>query len=453
MSALSKKTYLKYIITKLPLLLSFLCLPLISLSQEGTVIDKIVAKVDDYVILKSEVERAYLDYLSRGNIRSGDMKCRIFQNMVIDKLMVAKAEIDSVVVSEEEVQANLDRRFQVMVAQIGSEEEIEKYYGKTIQEFKEELEETVREQLVVQRMESTITKDLKVSPAEVKRFIKKIPKDSLPFYSKEVEVAEIVKFPDISKEQKEKVKRRLSDIRDKIMEEESFEAMARKHSEDPGSASRGGNYGFKKRGQFVPEYEAVVFKLKPGEISQPVESEFGFHLIQLIERRGNEYNSRHILLTTSPSEADIERAKEELDSLRTLIINDSISFEKAASEYSDNIGTAGSGGFFLGADGSSRVPVDEIDPVIFFTIDTMKVGNITKPMAYRTEEGKDAVRILYYKDFKKPHVANLKDDYQKIYAATLAEKRSRILSGWFEEAREDIFIDIDEEYSHCQMLK
>ena len=207
---------------------------------------------------------------------------------------------------------------------------------------------------------------------------------------------------------------------------EDFETMAKENSEDAGSASQGGNYGFRKRGEFVPEYEATVFRLKPGEISQPVESEYGYHLIQLIERRGNEYNSRHILLMTSPSESDLDIAAYYLDSLGNNIRNDSISFESAASEFSDDIDTAGSGGFFLNISGGSKVPVDEIDPVVFFTIDTMSVGDLSKPIIYRTPDGKDAVRILYYKSMVKPHLANLKQDYQKIYNAALNQKRARI---------------------------
>ncbi len=426
--------------------------PVLSQQPKGQVLDKIVSKVDNYIVLKSEVDRTYLEYLSRGEKGGTAIKCKIMENLVIDKLMVAKAEIDSVIVSDEEVESNLDRRLQIMISQIGSEEDIERYYGKSIEQFKEELRESIHEQLVVQRMESEITADLEVTPAEVKKFFKRIPRDSLPFYSKEIEIAQIVKYPSISKSQREKVKKRLYDIRADIMAGADFEDMARKHSEDAGSAARGGNYGFKKRGQFVPEYEAVVFKLKAGEISEPVESDYGYHLIQLIERRGNEYNSRHILLMTNPSESDLAESGKYLDSLRTLIVQDSISFEKAATEYSDDIETAGSGGFLLNNSGGSRVPVDEIDPVIFFTIDTMQVGTISNPIAFRTPDGKDAVRILYYKSTIKPHLANLQQDYQKIYAAALNKKRLITLNDWFDEAKEDVFIEIDPEFRECRIL-
>jgi len=421
--------------------------------SSSQVIDKIVAKVDNYIILKSEVEQTYLDLISRGQTESANLRCAIIENLIANKLMVAIAEIDSVEVTEEEVESNLDRRFQIIVSQIGSVEEIERYYGKSVQEFREELRPSVKEQLIVQRMEDEITRDVTVTPSEVKRFFKKIPRDSLPYYSKEVNVAQIVKYPDISKGQKQKIIRQLNDLRDQILEGGDFEALARKYSEDPGSASRGGNYGFQKRGQFVPEYEAAVFTMKKGEISEPIESDFGFHLIQLLERRGNEYNSRHILIRALPSEEDLVRAEKYLDSLRTIILADSITFEKAAADYSDDLETSGSGGYFLNHSGGQSVPMDEIDPLIFFVLDTMETNRIIKPIRFRTQDGKDAIRILFYESSTRPHVANLNDDYQKIYAATLNEKRGRALNDWFHDAKKDVFIDIDSEFNGCQILQ
>ena len=421
--------------------------------ERGVVVDKIIAKVDNYIILKSEVERAYLEYLSRGQFSSGDAKCRIFESLVINKLLVAKAEIDSVEVGDDEVESNLERRFSILLAQIGgTEADIERYYNKTIQEFKDDLRTDVKEQLIVQRMQSTITEGIDITPAEVKKFFKGIPSDSLPFFSKEVEVAQIVKNPTVSKSQKDKVKAELLRIRQTINSEADFEAAAKKYSQDPGSAARGGNYGYQRRGAFVPEYEAAVFKMKPLEISEPVETEYGFHLIQLIDRRGNEYNSRHILLTTTPSADDLKDAEGYLDSLKTVIAADSVSFEKAASEHSDDQQTSGSGGFFLNSLGSSYVAIDELDPVIFFTIDTMDIGQITKPISFRSDDGKEAARIIYFRSFKKAHQANLSQDYQKIQAAALTNKRNIALSKWFSDAQGDVFIEIDDELSYCKIL-
>jgi len=203
----------------------------------------------------------------------------------------------------------------------------------------------------------------------------------------------------------------------------------------------------------VPEYEAMAFKMKPGEISMPFKTDFGFHIMQLIERRGNEYNSRHILISPQPSEEDLKEAMQYLDSLRNLIMADSISFQKAAKEYSDDIQTKGNGGFFTDANGSTRIPVDELDPVVFFKVDSMKVGDISRPIAYRTDNGKDAVRILYYKSRIPPHQASLKEDWSRIQSYALAEKKNKILQKWFEKAREDVFINIDSNYDFCGIIR
>jgi len=419
---------------------------------DGVVIDKIIGKVDNYIVLKSDLENTYINYLSSGNPATPDAKCRILGQLISQKLMVAKAEIDSVIVTDQEVDANLESRMQAILSQTGgSAEQLEEYYGKSLDQIKSDIRDDIKQQLIVQRMQETITADIRVTPQDVRKFFSKIPQDSLPYFSKEVEVAQIVKKPDVSKEQKEQLKRKLNDIRDRIIAGESFEAMAREYSQGP-SAKYGGNLGFAQRGVMAPEYEAASLKLKPGEISKPFETQFGIHIAQLIERRGNEYNTRHILLQPKPSEADIQRTVDYLDSLKTKIEMDSISFTKAAKEYSEDQLTSGRGGFFSDNLGGTRVSVEDLDPVVFFAIDSMEIGSISKPLQYRTDDGKQAVRILYYKSSIKPHQANLKDDWQKIQAATLNEKKSRVLDKWFNKAREDVFISIDDEYDYCGIL-
>jgi len=368
-------------------------------------------------------------------------------------LLVAKAEIDSIIVTDEEVESNLDERMRRILAQIGGDEsEVETYYGKSLDQIQSEIRESVKEQLIVQRMQGEITSDIKVTPAEVRTFFKNIPNDSLPYFSAEVAIGQIVKFPTVGKNQKQNVRAKLIDLRERIEKGESFEELAKKYSEGP-SASQGGNLGYQKRGDLVPEYEATALQLKPGELSNPVESAFGFHLIQLIDRRGNEYNSRHILVRAESSENDVEEAKAYLDSLRTLILNDSISFEKAAKEYSDDQATATSGGFLMGSTGAAYVPTNELDFETFLTIDTMKIGGITKPLNYRMEDGQTAARIILFKDKIRPHQANLIEDYQKIAAAATAQKKNNILSTWFDKAQAEVYIQIDPEYNTCQILQ
>lgn len=421
--------------------------------SKNQVIDKIVAKVDNYIALKSEVDLAHLDMRSRGQFNRSVDKCEVLRQIVQNKLMLAKAEIDSIEVSDVQVSQELDNRMQYMVQQLGSEEEIERYYNKPLSQFKAELKDKMREQLVVREVTRQITLDVEVTPAEVKNFFNKLPADSLPFFSTEVSVGHIVKLPEVSKEQKESVQRRLNEIREKIISgEATFAEMAEKHSEDPGSAAQGGELGFRKRGELVPAYEATALRMKPGEISKPIESDFGFHVIQLIERRGNTFSTRHILMKPNSSAEDIIRAEAYLDSLRNEIAEGNIAFSKAAKEYSEDQLTKSTGGYFLDAEGSTRISVEELDPSVFFVIDTMQVGTVSKPIPYRTEQGEDAVRIVYYKSRLKPHRANLKDDYQKIQAAALSEKKNRIVARWFEEAVNDVYIDIDDDYNHCNIV-
>lgn len=422
-------------------------------AANGFVVDEIIAKVDNYIVLKSEVDRMYQDYLTNGNSPSQRARCEILALVTRNKLMLAKAEIDSVVVLDADVDANTQRRMDIILSQSGrTAMELEEIYGKTLEQIRSELRDQIREQMIVQKMEDEITADLSVTPAEVKRFFNRIPKDSLPYFSASVEVAQIVKIAEVSAAQKAIVKNQLLDIRSRVLAGENFGELAKKYSDDPSVLSNSGEMNWVGRGRMVPEYERVAFQLRPGEVSMPFESPFGMHVMQLIERRGNEYNSRHILISPKPSPDDLRRASRFLDSLRTLIVNDSIKFEATAKEHSDDVATKGNGGFFSDADGGMRLTVDELDPGVFFRIDSMDVGDISRPIEYRTEDGKDAVRILYYKSRIAPHQASLRDDYHKIQTATLNEKKTRTLEEWFLNARRDVFINIDQTYDYCGIL-
>ena len=420
---------------------------------EGFVVDKIIAKVDNYILIKSELERAYQDYLTNGGSPSQQAKCQYLAMLVRNKLMLAKAEIDSVMVLDAEVDLNTQNRMDMILSQSGrTADELEALYGKTLEQVRMELREQIREQMIVSKMEDEMTKGIVVTPSEVKRFFNKIPKDSLPYFSASVQVAQIVKIAKVSEEQKNKTRAELIDIRNKILAGEDFATVAKKYSDDPSVLQNGGEMGWSARGRMVPEYEAMAFKLKPKELSMPFESAFGLHIMQLIERRGNEYNSRHILISPKPSQRDIENATRYLDSVRTLIVADSMTLQKAGKEFSDDVQTKGNGGFFSDRDGGLNLTVDELDPIVFFKLDSMEIGKISEPITYRTDEGKDAVRILFYKGRTPPHQASLEDDWTKIQTATLNEKKDKVLQKWFQKARADVFINIDPEYDNCGIL-
>ncbi|MFN6945192.1 MAG: peptidylprolyl isomerase [Cytophagaceae bacterium] len=422
------------------------------------VIDKIAAKVDNHIVLKSELEVSYLQFLQQENTfapEGEELKCRVLETLIINKLLLAKAEIDSVVVEREAVEEQLDRRMQYFIQQFGGRpEKLEQFYNKSIDDLKSDLRKSVREQMIVQRMQDKITGAIKVTPSEVKKFFQQIPKDSLPFISSEVEVGHIVKLPPVGREQKREAKAKLEKIRERIIAGEDFCKLAEKFSEDPGSAKNCGELGFFKKGELVPEYEATALKLKPGEYSSVIESQFGFHFIQLIERRGNEFNTRHILIKPAGSTVDTEYAYNFLDSLRSKILADSISFERAANKHSDDKNTSVSGGLFVDhQSGGTRISLEDLDPGMFFVIDTMKVGQISQPLPYRMPDGTQAMRIIYYKAKFPPHQANLRDDYQKIQQAALEEKKNRALDEWFDKTKGEVYIDIDDEFNQCKILQ
>lgn len=421
--------------------------------DQGFVVDEIIAKVDNYIVLKSDLDRAYQDYITNGGSPTERVRCQYLAMLIRGKLMMAKAEIDSVVVLDIEVDENTQNRMNMILSQSGrTVDELEAYYGKTMEQIRLELRDQIREQMVINKMEGEISKGIKVTPAEVRKFFNSIPKDSLHYFSAAVEVGQIVRVAKVNEAQKAEVRTELMRIREELLTGADWATLAKKHSHDPSVIGNGGDMGWVGRGRMVPEYEAMAFKLKTNEISMPFESPFGIHIMQLLDRRGNEYHSRHILISPKPSQSDLDDAYRYLDSVRTLIVKDSIKFEKTAKEISDDVATKGNGGFFTDADNNNKILVDELDPVVFFNIDTMKVGSISKPVAYRTDDGKDAVRILYYKTRIPPHQASLADDWTRIQAATLNQKKERALMKWFQKARKDVFISIDANYDYCGIL-
>ncbi|MBB6611297.1 peptidylprolyl isomerase [Pontibacter sp. Tf4] len=417
-------------------------------------VDGIIAKIDNQIVLRSDLEFSYLQYLAQSKQQPNeDLKCEIFKSLVQDKLLLARAEIDSVVVEEDRVTGELNRRVDYLSAQVGGVERLEQYYDKSIRQLKEELRKTIKDQLVMQKMQEEIAGKVRVTPKEVAAYFNRIPQDSLPYFSSEVELAQIVKYAEVSKQQKQEARKQLEEIRKRIVAGEDFATLAKQYSQDPGSAPAGGELGFFKKKELTPEYEAAALRLEPGGISGIVESPFGFHLIQMIERKGQEYNTRHILIKPATATVNIEEAATELDSIRTLIQNDSISFAKAAKDFSDDFQTKDNGGMLASRNGSTYIPMDQVDPAVFFVIDTMQVGEISEPIPFRTEDGKEAVRIVKLVGKSVPHQANLEDDYPKIAAAALNDKKSKAVDEWFRKNIDTVYIEIDPEYQNCKALQ
>lgn len=423
----------------------------------GQVLDKIVAKVDNYIILESDVQKTYMEAIAQAQQGiEPPTRCEIFESLMINKLMVAKAEIDSVIVTDAEVMLQTNSRFNGVMQQFGGDEAtLIKAYGKTSDQLMKEIEGVIREQLIVSRMRGNITEGLTVSPAEVRAFYGSIPNDSLPFFSAEVTVGQIVKKPEVNARAKEQIFEQLRQFKNDIgTGKADFATLAKQYSEDPGSGAQGGDLGFFRRGELAPQFESTALALKPGELSDPVETDFGVHLIQLLEIKNGTFNTRHILRIPKPTSEDIQRAERFLDSLKTQIQDGKIEFANAAKEYSDDRTTSDNGGFFTDpANNSTRLTLRTLeDPVLYFTLDSMKVGDITKPIQYEDPREGTKIRILFYKSKYPAHRANLGDDYEKLKAATLRRKEDTLLSKWFITAKEDIFIDLDPIYDRCDVL-
>lgn len=423
----------------------------------GQVLDKIVAKVDNYILLESDVQQTYIEAVAQSQQGiDPPTRCQIFESLMINKLMVAKAEIDSVTVTDAEVMLQVENRFNQVMQQFGGDEAtLVEAYGKTGDQLKSEIEDVIREQLIVSRMRGKITEGLTVSPAEVKEFYNSIPKDSLPFFSAEVTVGQIVKKPDVDPRIKENMIAQLRKMKQDIFDGNAdFATLAKQYSEDPGSGPQGGDLGFFRRGELAPEYEATALGLRQGEISDPVETAFGIHMIQLLENRGTTFNTRHILLIPKASEEDLMKAEKYLDSLKREIQETRLDFARAAKDYSDDRGTSDNGGFFKDpATNSIRLTLRTLeDPVLYFTLDSMEVGSITPPMRFEDPREGWKVRILYYEAKYPAHRANLEDDYEKLKAATLRRKEEELLGKWFITAKEDVFIDVDPAYDRCNVL-
>ncbi len=424
-------------------------LPGILIAQPQS-IDKIVAIVGDKAILLSEVESQAMQMEQQATAIDSNLRCNVLEDIIIQKLLLNQAEKDSVVVSDAQVDGELSKKIRYFVGQIGSIEKLEAYLGKSIVQIKDDFRERIRDQLVVQQMQGKIAGDVKVSPAEVKAYFESIPADSIPFIESEIQVAQILKKPPVNQAERERVRKELQDIRQKIIDGRSFASMAAFYSEDAVSAAKGGELGFVGRGDLVPEFEAAAFALKGKDISDIIETMYGFHIIQLIERRGETINVRHILISPKASASDLEFARIKLDSISEVIRLGRMSFEDAALKFSDDADTKNNGGLLINpGSGSTWFEVSQMDQSLFFVVDKMKIGELSDPVPVRIGEKKESYRIVSLKARTEPHRANLKQDYQRILLAAENEKKEKLVKDWIERKRQSFFIKIDPEFSDC----
>jgi peptidyl-prolyl cis-trans isomerase SurA len=438
--------------------LSFTLIISFAKAQQKRSLDKIAAVVGSSIILQSDIELKYATYLAQGNPPNPEIKCQIAQSFVTQKLLAAQAIIDSIDVKDDEVDADIDRRMRGMIQRAGSQDKLEQFLGRSVIQYKDEIRPDIREELVAQKMQQKITTDVNTTPEDVKKFFNTIPKDSLPIVNKTVEVGEIQFDPKLNESEKAYYRAKAQDLLDRVKKGEDFGALARLYSQDPGSSLQGGDLGFADRTTFVKEFAAWAFRLKAGELSPVFETDFGFHFLQVIERRGEQVHVRHILIIPAVTEASLQRAKAKADSVFDFLTkNNKITFSNAAAYYSDNKETKYNGGMMLNAqDVETRttfIPTNALDPQVALTVDTMKIGSMSKPQLFTDAAGKKSYKILYLKSSTNAHKTNLTDDYPKIKEYATNDKINRKVSEWFQKRRKQTFIKIDPEYQQCGNMK
>jgi len=441
---------MKYLIKLLVFFIS-----LNSVAQEGIVLDKVIGVVGNEIATKSELEAKYSAFISQGMPINDNTRCEILEDILYSKMLLNQAKLDSVEVSDSQVESELDRRLRYYIAQFGSEEELEAYYKKPLVKLKDDLRESLKETMLMQSMQGNIASDISVTPEEVKNYYKSIPEDSLPLVNAEVEIAQIVINASTSMKSINAVKEKLREYKKRVGEGEKFSTLAVLYSEDQGSAVKGGEIGFVGKAEVEPEFSAAAFKLKAGNVSPIVKTRFGYHIIQMIERRGTKVNVRHILLKPKQDASSFEKAKVKLDSIASLIEKDSITFEFAAKKYSDDDETKKNGGIIVNQfTAASMTAMDDLDPSLFFVIDKMEVNEISQPVRVQDPRKSPGYRIIKVNKRTTPHRASLERDYQRIKSAALAEREQEVLQNWMSEAVERTYIKLDEEFTKgCDFIQ
>lgn len=415
-------------------------------------LDGVIAVVGANPILQSELDakraQAKRDSMAFDN-------CLALEDLLYQKLLFAQAIKDSVEVTDEQVEEELDRRLRQYIPQFGSIKAFEEFLGKSVERFKADSREELREVLLVQRMQAKVTDGISVSPSEIKEFFEAIPKDSIPLVNAEIEVGHIVRIPKVNPELKKYAKEKIESIRQEVISgKKDFATAAVINSMDPGSAPQGGLYTNIQRGTFVPEFDAIAFRSKEKEVSEVFETSFGYHILMVDSRRGDEIDVRHILIAPQPSPDDVLQAKNFLDSIADLVRKDSISITEAASRFSEDEETKMNGGLISNPyTGSTKFEMDQlgqIDQFLVFTTDKLKTGEPSAPTVTQGRDGRQIYHIVYVKSRTEPHRANLKDDYQRIQDEALAQKREKVVNAWVKKKISSTYLRISDEYKKCK---
>jgi peptidyl-prolyl cis-trans isomerase SurA len=422
----------------------------VSFAQDK-VVDQIVAIVGSNIVLKSDIEKMYIDQQAQGITSDGDMKCEILENFLVDKLLIAEAELDTLIeVTPSQVNQQMDAQIQTYLAYFGSEDAVENYFKKPITSIKAEMQEVIRNQLLSSQMQQKIVQDVTATPSEVRNFYRNLPENEIPVIPTQFEYAQITMRPEVSLEEENRVKAELRELKQRIENGSSFAAMAVLYSEGP-SANNGGEIGYNGRAELDPEYATAAFNLKKGQVSNVVKSDFGYHIIQLIDRQGEKVNTRHILMKPKVTAGAKEQALERLDSLANLIRKEEIPFAEAARLFSTDKNTRNNGGIAINQNtGSSKFTLEELDGDVSKILTDLKINEISDPFETVDPESRQTVfKIVKLVDKTEGHKANLQNDYQRISDLFLAQKKERALKKWIADKQAETYIRIDDTYANC----
>ncbi|MEW5845364.1 MAG: peptidylprolyl isomerase [Bacteroidota bacterium] len=421
-----------------------------SYAQESISIDKVIAVVGNERILLSDVEQELLRIKMQGSTNTNIDRCQLLEQLLIQKLLITQAKIDSIQVNDGSVESEVDRRLKYFISQIGSEKALENYFNKPIFEIKDDLREIIREQQLTQQMQRKIVDKVKITPSDVKAFYKKIPTDSLPELPLQYELQQIVIYPPDADKAKLEAKEKLLEIRNRVLNGERFATLAALYSEDRASAIKGGELGFRSREELVKAFADAAFNLKEGQISQVVETEYGLHIIQMIENRNNQVNVRHILLKPQFTSDLLSKAVQKLDSIANLIRSDSITFENAVLRYSEDKKSNLNKGLMINPfTNTSLFEKEQLQPSDYYAIKDLKEGEFSAPFESRDEHANIVFKIIKVKRIVPAHKANLKDDYDKIQEMAKSSKENEILRDWVSKKIKSFYIKIDEDFQNC----
>lgn len=425
----------------------------VSAQPRQRLIDEVVASVGDDAILSSDIEYQYGQAMIEGVNFNGDMKCHILEQLLVQKMMLNQAKIDSVEVKDNEVMQQVDARLNYFTQQVGGQDKLEEYFKKPILQLRRDQMEAVRTQMITQKMQSSITKDVKITPSDVRKYYSRLGEDSIPYVSTQYEVEQIVVYPEIEQSEIDRIKERLRDFQRQVAEGRDFATLAVLYSEDPGSASRGGDLGWYSKSGFVPEFSAVAFNMhEKGKVSKIVQTEFGYHIIQFIDRKGDRINCRHILLKPKVSTESRNKGIAFLDSVSAWINSGKISFEEAASTFSMDKDSRSNGGLMVNPeDGTRKFQLGQIPAEIAKAIQNLQEGQFSKPFVMMDDKkGRETIRLVRLLKKHDPHKANVSDDYDMLKSMFEGQKRKEVLDSWIVNKQKELYVVITPDWRRCE---